>query len=97
MRIKNFSKFNEKYDQLPKENWTNEDSNYYTFSVDLTVKAETQEEAEDKMEVIANNPDFDLGSYKLTASTIDGVSSVSNTSSNFNDDEILPHIIGDRF
>ena len=55
MKIK---KVNELYQQEPKSN--DPGANYYTFRCDVTVKASSLEEAEDKMSLIANNPDFDL-------------------------------------
>lgn len=72
MRIQ---KFNELYEQTPKENWGSDidSKNYYTFTCDITVRANSQEEAEDKMEFIANqNEDVELGVYNLGYSTEKG-------------------------
>lgn len=74
MKIK---KFNELYEQLPKQNWGGDTDkrNYYTFTCDITVRADSQEAAEDKMEFIANqNEDVELGVYNLSYATEGGVS-----------------------
>jgi hypothetical protein len=68
-------KFNELYEQQPKENWGSDkdETNYYTFTCDITVRAASQEEAEDKMEFIANqDADVELGVYHLNYATEDG-------------------------
>jgi hypothetical protein len=69
MKIK---KFNELYEVGEKPKWQEDGSNYYTFNADITIKASSQEEAEDKMEIIANNPDMQLGRYDLDMSTEGG-------------------------
>src|ERR1017187_1073849 len=77
MKIK---KVNELYEQLPKENWGSDTdvNNYYTFTCDVTVRANSQEEAEDKMEFIANNnPDVELGMYNMSHATEGGKSVIS--------------------
>ena len=64
-------KFNELYEQQPKE--FDASSNTFTFKCDITVRANSQEEAEDKMEFIANqDPDVELGFYELDASMVGG-------------------------
>ena len=68
-------KFNELYEQEPKENWGSDisNTNYYTFTCDITVRASSQEEAEDKMEFIANqSQDVELGVYNLSYKTENG-------------------------
>lgn len=68
-------KFNELYEQQPKENWGSDTdtTNYYTFTCDITVRAASQEEAEDKMEFIANqDADVELGVYHLNYATEKG-------------------------
>lgn len=74
MKIKRFEEINEIYEQKPK-NWKEGDSNYYTFTCDITVRANSMEEAEDKMEFIANaNEDVELGAYALSYATENGKS-----------------------
>ncbi len=76
MRIK---KVNEFYESKPKENWGPE-GNYYTFTCDITVKASSLENAEDKMEFIANgSEDIVLGLYTLSHSTENGEPKVNKT------------------
>lgn len=73
MKIK---KFNELYEQQPKPNWGDDTdkTNYYTFTSDITIRANSQAEAEDKMEFIANqNEDVELGVYNLSYATENGV------------------------
>lgn len=65
-------KFNELYTPEEKPNWESGDSNFYTFDCNITVKANSQEEAEDKMAIIANHPDMELGLYTLSVSSEDG-------------------------
>jgi len=68
-------KFNELYEQNPKQDWGSDTdkTNYYTFTSEITVRANSQEEAEDKMEFIANqNPDVELGIYNLNYATEGG-------------------------
>ncbi len=70
-------KFNELYEQQPKENWGSDTdtTNYYTFTCDITIRANSEEEAEDKMEFIANgSPDVELGVYHLNYATENGES-----------------------
>ena len=74
MKVK---KFNELYEQQPKQGWGSDTdkTNYYTFTCDITVRANSQEEAEDKMEFIANqNEDVELGVYNLSYVTEGGKS-----------------------
>lgn len=74
MKIK---KFNELYEQKPKPGFGSDmdKTNYYTFTCDITIRANSQEEAEDKMEFIANqNEDVELGVYNLSYATEGGVS-----------------------
>ena len=75
MKIKKFNELNERYEQKPKPNWGEDTdvNNYYTFTCDITVRANSQEEAEDKMEFIANqNDDVELGIYTLSYATEGG-------------------------
>lgn len=86
MKIK---KFNELYEQTPKEKWGSDvdENNYYTFTCDITVRAKNQEDAEDKMEFIANqDPDVELGTYNLSASTVDGKGTLHGVKEPVSDD-----------
>jgi hypothetical protein len=88
-------KFNELYEQNPKDsNWGNDtnDTNYYTFTCDITVRATSQEEAEDKMEFIANqNKDVELGVYNLSYSTENGESKINGLEAEETSNEIAPN------
>ena len=72
MRIR---RFNEEYEQQPKD-WSRED-NLYTFDLELTIRANSEEEAEEKMEVIDSNPDFQMGMYNLSHKTEGGETHMS--------------------
>jgi len=63
MKIKRFN-INERYAQV--ENDWSDDDNLYTFEIDLTIRADSKEDAENKMEVISDNPDFEMGAYVLS-------------------------------